>query len=622
MDTLIWISVIVIISLAVILFLLAFTKLKSELDILKETIRSNNELNKKNIAIINKEIALLNSSSNITNERLQSCNLRLDNTAQTIEILEKQIEDNQKQVLQKHNELSEVIKTNNITFANEIAELVASIIEIKKTNKELRNKLSIFTEIDEDSKNLSTNDINHIETTQKSSPEELNSEIELDAEQKTVFDLMMNSNTNLFVTGKAGTGKSFLLKYFVNELTKEIELDEGELDTRKKVLVLAPTGISALNAGGVTIHSAFGWNNLRLDNESLVYKNIMLKSEKRQVLKNVQTIIIDEISMVRVDILEKIDKILKIINENSSPFGGKQMLLFGDLYQLPPIANEKELKYLKDTFGGKYFFCSKAYKKGKFDFFELTINHRQKDDAAFFEILNNIREGNISDEDLRILNARTKFNNEELRRVVELFPHKGKVESINQKELDKIPAREYVFRSKVTYRKNDLTFDIEKITPVSETLKLKLGALVMMVKNDENNRWVNGTLAIVSYINQNCIKVKIDGYEYEVLPTSFTQHETVYEEGKIKYEPIFSVEQYPIVLAYAITIHKSQGMTYKKIACDVTNCFEPGQAYVALSRCISIDALYLLEPVDRKMLGVESEILDFYKREKAKSKAH
>ena len=589
--------------------LFGFLKIKYELDKLKETIRSNKASIEKDVLLSRKEISLLESELKLTNKNVDSQNSKLDDIELTIKRIKLQIEDNEKQLVKKYQELSNLIGENEKKFDSEISQLAKSILDIKGINEELKNQLAIFTEIDADSTQLNAEapyKVDEKYILEKNAEKE--SKSKLDAEQQKIFDLMNNSKNNLFVTGKAGTGKSFLLKYFVEE-------------TDKKTLVLAPTGIAALNAKGVTIHSAFGYVNLGLEIDNITNANLRLKSEKRQVLKNVETIIIDEISMVRADILEKIDRILKILNNNNLPFGGKQLLLFGDLYQLPPIADKEELKYLKDTFGGKHFFHSNAYKFADFIFFELTINHRQKDDATFFKVLNNIREGKVSEEDLTLLNTRTQFKNEELRRVVQLFPRKGEVDNINQRELDKIPAKEYIYKCRVVYKKSDLTFDIEKTLPISETLKLKLGALVMMVTNDVNHRWVNGTLAIVSYISEKCIKVKIDGYEHEIFPTSFKQRETFYENGKIIYKDILGVEQYPVVLAYAITIHKSQGMTYKRIACNVSDCFETGQIYVALSRCTSMDGLYLLNTVDRKMLGVDTEILEFYKKEREKIKS-
>ncbi len=571
----------VLILLVIIMFLLL--KIKSLFDELKNTIRLNKEANEKDVQILNKELALLNSNIEITNKKIEDCNLRVDNAAKTIKKIDQQTKENKKQIKEKYDDIVELIKQNKIEYDK---------------------KLAFFTEIESDSMQLNA-DLSDDQDLPKD-PVETDLRTKLDDEQTNAYSCMNDSNTNMFITGKAGTGKSFLLKYFVKT-------------TSKKVLVLAPTGIAALNANGVTIHSVFGWDNLKSNLDDITNKTLKLKSEKRQVLKNVETIIIDEISMVRSDVFEKIDKILRIINNVDLPFAGKQMLLFGDLFQLPPIADKRETEYLKDVFGSKYFFSSNAYKSGSFEFFELSINHRQKEDTAYFKILNNIREGKILENDLKTLNKRTNYENDELRRVVRLLPRKDDVEKINQKELDEIPAKEYVFNSTVMYKDNDLTFDIEKNLPISETLKLKLGALVMMVTNDENHRWVNGTLAIISKISEKQIMVKINGRDYEVFPSSFTQQESVYEDGKIMYKTVCEVIQYPIVLAYAITIHKSQGMTYRKIACNVSDCFESGQVYVALSRCTSIDGLYLLKKVNKKILGVETEVLNFYKKEKTKA---
>lgn len=565
-------------------------KVKTDLNKINTTIQINKDLIDKDFLITNKEISSLVSKIQLANKNIDTCDSRLDNAAITIKAIAQRIDDNENQLQAKLYELVKLIEKNNADINDEISTLAKSIIEIKGINSELENQLAIFTEIDSDSKRLNT-DMFYDEN------------VDLDDEQNIAFTMMNDENLNAFITGKAGTGKSFLLKRFVEK-------------TKKRVLVLAPTGIAALNANGVTIHSAFGWDNLQLNIDEISYDALKLKSEKKQVLKNVQTIIIDEISMVRADIFEKIDKILKLLNNSQLPFGGKQILLFGDIFQLPPIADKEEIKYLKDTFGSKYFFSSDAYSNGDFKFFELSINHRQKDDLTFFEILNNIREGNILEKDLKILNERTTLTltSKDMQRVVQLFPHKEEVEKINQQMLSKNPAKEYIYKSKITYKEKNITFDIEKNLPISETLKLKLGAEVMMVTNDENHRWVNGTLAIVSYIKEDCIKVKINGYEYEILPTTFRQQESIYKNGKITYKTIYEVEQYPIILAYAITIHKSQGMTYESIACNVNNCFEAGQVYVALSRCRSINGLHLLKPVNKKILGIESEVLNFYKQ--------
>ena len=569
-----------------------------------------------------------------------------------IYLIQSQINDEQKKMeisLRNHTK-----KTVNISFSDlnsKILSLVAIIEQIRAENKELRKKIDFFSEIESDSKQLNETedtdarelliqqalieisklqDYSEREENEKENisiifdnekttfekhpsevfmPEEmadvttskhsiLEPEI-LDEEQKKAFLMMEYSQENMFITGKAGTGKSFLLEVF-------------ERATRKKSIKLAPTGIAALNIGGVTLHSAFGFYNLEsLNVEELSKSTLRIKSEKRMILKNVDVIIIDEISMVRVDVFEKIDKILRIINENDKPFGGKQMLIFGDVFQLPPIAKKQEIKYLTNRYGGIYFFYSDAYEN--FNFIELSLNHRQKDDSLFFEILNRIRDGKTTNDDINTLNKRLIQNSEEIRRVTTLFPNKSDAEMVNKKELKKIEAKEYSYNAKIVFnKKNQQTSNLNSIFPISDVLKLKRGALIMLVSNDPGKRWVNGTLGIVSSLKDDEIKVSIDGIIYDVTPVTFTEQEAVYKNGRISYEDVLKIEQFPLVLAYAITIHKSQGMTYKKIACNISACFVSGQAYVALSRCSSLDGLYLLAEVTKDITKVDNDVKEFY----------
>ena len=502
------------------------------------------------------------------------------------------------------------LKSDSKKFENLLSEQKEEIKNLRSLNLKLEEELKNFTEIGSDSKQLNDTVSQeeqelHIAETLETIVEKGIAHTDLDSEQKYIFDLMTNSNKNLFVTGKAGTGKSYLLRLFV-ELA------------RKKTLVMAPTGIAALNANGVTIHSVFGFHNLvNISIDNLNEDTLRLKSENRKVLKNVETILIDEISMVRSDVFQKMDKIMKLVNRCNLPFGGKQIILFGDLYQLPPVVKRNESEYLKDNFKGKYFFNTTAYKEGDFEFYELSINHRQKSDECFFDILNGIREGKLTDEGLNKLNERNEFEPSELRRIIRILPLKNHVDRINKNELDKISAPEYEFKSSIIYHKQNITFDIENNMPISETLRLKVGALVTMVTNDENHRWVNGTLGIVSSVSATSVKVTINDREYEISKATFEQQEAKYEDGEIKYETVCEVKQYPIVLAYAITIHKSQGMTYKRIACDVSKCFESGQAYVALSRCTTLNGLYLLEKINANALKVDNEIIEFYKTQKS-----
>jgi len=498
-----------------------------------------------------------------------------------------------------------------IIFLNEqLEEKNKYISDLLKENKELKKNLEFYTEIDSDSAKLNTEDtlptvdLVNVDKDNIADKEQQTSEIkELDKEQKYAFDLLSNTNKNLFITGKAGTGKSYLLREFSKR-------------TDKKILLLAPTGIAAINVNGATLHSTFGYDNLSTLSLDQISKDaIKLKKEKISLLKAVDVFIIDEISMVRSDVFEKINKILQIIMKNTKPFGGKRFVLFGDLYQLPPIAKRDEIKYLNDNFGGIFFFSSEVYKKGNFEFIELTINHRQEKDKIFFNILNNIRQACITDKDIAELNKRYCCDTTELRRVIKLFPKKANVDKTNEEELNKIPGKEYIYKSTITFSKT-VNNIVDTNFPISDKLRLKVGALVMMVVNDVNKQWVNGTLGIVKKLTDDSITVTINERDYDVLQSEFKQQEAVYKDGKIEYVPVMTVKQYPLILAYAITIHKSQGMTYQKIACDVSDTFARGQAYVALSRCTSLSGLYLLNKISKtSVFSVDDDVKEFYQNQ-------
>lgn len=426
--------------------------------------------------------------------------------------------------------------------------------------------------------------------------------VSLDEEQAKALDCIENTTGNYFITGKAGTGKSFLLKIF-------------QTLTKKTILKVAPTGIAALNIDGVTMHSAFGYDNLtNISLDSLDEKTLTLSPNKKLVLKNIDTLIIDEISMVRADIFDKMDKILRIICQKENlPFGGKQVLVFGDLFQLPPIANKTEEKYLKHKYGGIFFFNSDSYKNSNFSYIELRTNHRQKGDQVFFDILNKIREGTMTDADINLVNGRYVEDNNNLRRVIKLYPKRSLADRVNEDALNKIWGDERVYNAEVTFKKYaDQNLSIENNFQISATLKLKIGAMVMMTRNDVGHRWVNGTLGIVEKFGDNTIFVQINGNTYEIYRVEFEMNEAKYENGNITYTPVFKAKQFPMVLAYAITIHKSQGSTYQQIACDPSDCFAPGQAYVALSRCVDLNGVHLLKKLNSTDIKVNNQVKEFY----------
>ena len=502
-----------------------------------------------------------------------------------------------------------------------IAALVVCIAIILNLNNKLKDNLELQRkEIEEIKNQLKEKDI-HEEIVDDSlklnvMPEESNNEIvnaediedelevqeniigkkitDINEEKKQIFKEMEYTNNNLFITGKAGTGKSYLLKYFRE-------------NTSKKVLYTAPTGIAALNIEGVTLHSAFGWNNLFDDAE------LRISNNKKELFKTTDTIIIDEISMVRVDVFNQIDRILKYATGNSAPFGGKQLILMGDLFQLPPVAKKEEAEFFTDKYGGIFFFNSPAYEKGNFIFRELNEVFRQSE-QAFIDILNDIRVGRVTEEDINKLNEH--YSPEVPRRVVQVVARKDEANNINQDNINKISLPEYTYLAEILVGDSNLK---ETDFPCDFTLKLKVGALVMMITNDqEHKRWVNGTLGIISKLDVNSITVTINGTDFEISPVPFNKYKCEYdrEEHKLKYIVESSVSQYPLILAYAITIHKSQGMTYQQIACNLDSCFAPGQAYVALSRCANFDKLYLTSKVDPKSIITDNVVANFYLSQK------
>lgn len=418
--------------------------------------------------------------------------------------------------------------------------------------------------------------------------------IELNEEFKKAFHLMENTNENVFITGKAGTGKSTLLSYF-------------KTNTRKKAVFLAPTGIAALNIGGQTIHSFFGFGPDITEDKIKEIKDRRLK-----LFKSLNTIVIDEISMVRADLLDYIDIFLRKNLAKNTPFASVQIIIIGDLYQLPPVVTKDEKEIFKDKYKSPYFFDSNAFKKTNFHFIELEKIYRQKD-QNFIKILNKIRNNTIEDKDLCVLNERVGKIPKDENYLVYLTPLNKKVKEINEEKLDLLKTEKHIFKAEIF---GDFIYD----APVEETLLLAEGAQVMFLNNDPQKRWVNGTLGIVLDFDINedgekTVMVELEnGETVEVGPYTWEIFKYKYDDKtkKIETETVGEFTQIPLKLAWAVTVHKSQGKTFDKVMIDLsTGTFAHGQTYVALSRCTSLEGIFLKHPIQKKHILMDRRIVNF-----------
>lgn len=421
---------------------------------------------------------------------------------------------------------------------------------------------------------------------------------QLGFEQQQVFDLMENTSRSMFITGRAGTGKSYLLSFFIR-------------NTSKNVAVLAPTGVAAINVGGQTIHSFF-----RLPPSTPIPEEKLHPSANRaQLYACLDVIVIDEISMVNAEIMNAIDQILRFTMQTDVPFGGKQMLLFGDLYQLPPVANPQVRRYFDDRYGGIFFFNAPGIKGCNLEIREMGHVFRQKD-PVFIDILNGVRDGSITDDKLAVLNERASASADEDMAVV-IAPTKDAVSMINERMLQDIPEKMFTYEA-------DVIGDVkESEFPVPRTLRLKVGARVMMLKNDsdstssrpeEGRRWANGTLGQVSRLSEDHIWVMINGVSHQIDRVSWNKIQYAYDAGNKRLEGRITatITQFPVMLSWAITIHKAQGATYQSIGIDMANgMFAAGQTYVALSRCVDMNRVYLSRPITHEDILTSNEVKGF-----------
>ena len=428
-------------------------------------------------------------------------------------------------------------------------------------------------------------------------------DINLGDEQKRVFRMMNSTNDNLFITGKAGTGKSVLLQYFVRH-------------TSKQVAVVAPTGVAALNVGGQTIHSFFSMG-LDIQDPDDFSQVSSMGYKRREILNGIQTLVIDEISMVSADIMDMIDAKLKYARDNDEPFGGCQIIAFGDLYQLPPVVpSGQATRYMEDRYTTTYFFGADEIRENPFKIIELQHVFRQKD-QTFIDILNKIRLGKTSKSLLDDINSCCVVPPED-EQYITLTGDNATANTINREKLLALNAKEYVYDGIVVG-------DIKQSSmPTDLHLHLKVGAHVMMIKNDRTDnssndkrqkaRWVNGTLGVISQLTDNGVKVEINGVSHWVDKEKWEKYQYSYnsETKSLEKDVVATFTQYPIKLAYAITIHKSQGQTYDAVKVDLSKgAFAAGQTYVALSRCRSMESLYLTKALKREDIKVSQEVINY-----------
>ncbi|MCO5231463.1 MAG: helix-turn-helix domain-containing protein [Chitinophagales bacterium] len=430
-----------------------------------------------------------------------------------------------------------------------------------------------------------------------------------------VLRFINQTDKNLFLTGKAGTGKTTLLRKIISS-------------THKNTVVVAPTGIAALNAGGVTIHSLFqlpfasfipdvdaawiGNERLRFENRTSLKRHFSMRGNKLNIIRNMELLVIDEVSMLRADILDAIDFQLRTIRKDNRPFGSVQVLFIGDLLQLPPVVKSEEWDVLRKYYQGMFFFHALVMRESPLVYIELEKIYRQQD-VDFIEILNHLRENFITQHDVDVLNkyVNPQFDTKAHKGYIILTTHNEQADNINKSSLEELEGKAYHFHATIEGQ-----FP-EKIFPIDEKLTLKKGAQVMFTKNDLaiNKRYFNGKIGIISRLSDSKIfvrfedenkEIEVDKYEWKNI-----QYQVNANTKEINEDVLGTFIQYPLKLAWAITVHKSQGLTFEKAVLDISKVFAPGQAYVALSRLTSLDGLVLLNPIQLNGLNNDQSVMQF-----------